>query len=657
VAAEFINPYTFVPLPNTIDRRAPLGHHRAAEGSISGRMTVTWTMQTPLLLPKTFTPDPGSGPITVPGSSIKGAVRSLHETLMGGCLRVVDGEFVPVYREPAVTKSPESWWLAVVESATAQGRATTVRLTRSSVWMPIDSARGALGRPPNSGDTVDIADNAIPENSNSLGRRKIHDSSRVSRGDSWVLLVGDSGTRQRSRGFFVAAGEVGEASNLRSVPTEVWDEYEQLCQGTNDMRLIKQKPDDEQYKGWQAERIYADVEWKSAKIGKRRRVTGRLWSGDVIWVGMDAHENVEHLSMAAIWRAPGRGSVNERIPAALQPCQDADDLCVSCRLFGSADTGGAEIGAEAEQHAYAGHVRFGDAVTAGPVEPEPVRLAPMGAPRAGAGQFYLRHNNLAPAQSKGELPAAAWGSQRDKTNLRSLAGRKYYWHGDPNEQKPPRHIARESQLKSKLVDDHFRYLVPAGTVLTQTITFDNVPPIELAALLLTLLPGLFPELLPRAAKDPVRRSGRHALRIGGGKPLGLGSCTVDMTNVMWWQAADRYLGRQAITEAPREFVARYLGDVKELAGLAVTHWRTLDRILRTDGVEAKLVWYPLGGEWDNEQQRDRSFEFFNATNGKFLEHNPKNIEPLPNPDPDDPCNPNPRQVLRFPPGNGNGRRR
>lgn len=87
--AEFINPYTFVPLPERIGRARPAGHHQALPGNLCGRMTVTWKLRTPLLLPRQHA-EVNDGPVVIPGSSVKGAIRSLHETLMGGCLRVLE---------------------------------------------------------------------------------------------------------------------------------------------------------------------------------------------------------------------------------------------------------------------------------------------------------------------------------------------------------------------------------------------------------------------------------------------------------------------------------------------------------------------------------------------------------------------------------------
>ncbi|MGH3193900.1 MAG: hypothetical protein ACRDOL_42915 [Streptosporangiaceae bacterium] len=80
--ADFVNPYTFVPLPAVIGREHPGGHHCAGERNVSGAMTVQWSLQTPALLPQAHLPV-RAGRVIVPGSSVKGAVRSVHETLLG----------------------------------------------------------------------------------------------------------------------------------------------------------------------------------------------------------------------------------------------------------------------------------------------------------------------------------------------------------------------------------------------------------------------------------------------------------------------------------------------------------------------------------------------------------------------------------------------
>jgi hypothetical protein len=48
--AEFINPYTFVPLVKAPERGRPAGHSFMAEDRFSGALKITVTARTPLLI-------------------------------------------------------------------------------------------------------------------------------------------------------------------------------------------------------------------------------------------------------------------------------------------------------------------------------------------------------------------------------------------------------------------------------------------------------------------------------------------------------------------------------------------------------------------------------------------------------------------------------
>lgn len=61
------------------------------------------------------------GQVFIPGSSLHGAFRSLHETIAGGCLRVVDPDFVPVHREVPTPTTTEGLQLAVVTNVDKTG--------------------------------------------------------------------------------------------------------------------------------------------------------------------------------------------------------------------------------------------------------------------------------------------------------------------------------------------------------------------------------------------------------------------------------------------------------------------------------------------------------------------------------------------------------
>ena len=100
IVVRFVNPYTFVRQAPEPVRQAPAGHAVMGEGRFCGVIEVTLTAQTPLLIggfpgqesgepdvPRRSTVDRTA---IVPGSGLMGAVRSMHEALAGGCLRVLD---------------------------------------------------------------------------------------------------------------------------------------------------------------------------------------------------------------------------------------------------------------------------------------------------------------------------------------------------------------------------------------------------------------------------------------------------------------------------------------------------------------------------------------------------------------------------------------
>ena len=111
------NPYNFVPWigtePNKAQEPEKATHDRIAAGRLSGRMTVTFTAQTPIFVPEGQLPKRQHGPdrdgevdrtplrffrcwdgtcdrYAIPGASVKGAVRSLFEALTNSRAGVTD---------------------------------------------------------------------------------------------------------------------------------------------------------------------------------------------------------------------------------------------------------------------------------------------------------------------------------------------------------------------------------------------------------------------------------------------------------------------------------------------------------------------------------------------------------------------------------------
>jgi hypothetical protein len=92
-----------------------------------------------------------------------------------------------------------------------------------------------------------------------------------------------------------------------------------------------------------------------------------------------------------------------------------------------------------------------------------------------------------------------------------------------------------------------RWIAPAGTVLTQRVSFDGLSPAELGGLLAAFDPG---QVL-HAGGWPIRA------HLGGGKPLDLGSCAAVVTDLRAWDAASRYGGQPEVTLDPADCVREF----------------------------------------------------------------------------------------------------
>ena len=75
---DFVNPYTFVPLPRKVVRRQPPGHDPGPDEAPEryvGALEVTWHIQSPIAIPMEEWGSIG-GDVRIPGSSIKGDRKS-----------------------------------------------------------------------------------------------------------------------------------------------------------------------------------------------------------------------------------------------------------------------------------------------------------------------------------------------------------------------------------------------------------------------------------------------------------------------------------------------------------------------------------------------------------------------------------------------------
>jgi CRISPR-associated protein (TIGR03986 family) len=229
------------------------------------------------------------------------------------------------------------------------------------------------------------------------------------------------------------------------------------------------------------------------------------------------HNNKYYLSPAAIGREVFYNKLTKIIKRpepykGYEPCENPDHLCPACALFGLAG----------KQGAAASRVRFTDARTAVKLNKmedyyDEVRiLKELAGPKLSAAEFYLKQKPEN-AHLWNYDYAVNWRTNRDEIPGYDpeIRGRKFYWH----QLHPHPYIEKEKDHDHKIVSDRN----VAVRALRKGITFDfrvyfnEITEIELKRLLWVLTIGN-------------RKENAH--KIGMGKPLGMGSIKIAITEVM-----------------------------------------------------------------------------------------------------------------------------
>ncbi|MBK0869635.1 TIGR03986 family CRISPR-associated RAMP protein [Saccharopolyspora sp. HNM0986] len=603
---RFINPYTFVPFPEKPPMRAEPHGHLGNPRLLSGKLTITITAGTPLLIrgygtknadgePSNELPRRPDGTAFVPGSSLKGAVRSLHETLTGSCLRVFDADFLPSYRD--VVASRRHRRMAVVAQPPAGDAPPAVCLCEPGDPQKFRLDQELLEHLHLAGGLRSGQRLQIPRWNSKSGR-----PDQATRDDDgeWVVFLSDPGARDPRHPYRAHVRKLAR-DQKRDVPEHVWSEFLRVVQDTDDQRTAQLNKTD----GQRTEPIVythkpdKNEPGRQYAVGERHLARPDLQQGQPVWVDLDDRGRIEHVGLAMNWRNLGGHSAGERA-AGFLPCDRPDQLCPSCRLFGSIDPTGTEEDERAAQRAYRGHVRFGDAVAKHDVVPKSLSLPPMGAPSPGAGQFYLT-NDPANIGRYEDTPLREWGASPDEPTPRKLRGRKHYWHTD---RLNGREAARQHQTNEKLISSAEAF--PADTELSATITFVDIDEQQLGGLIAALEPSALLE-------DEQLRT-----HLGGGKPLGYGACRVAIDP----KASEVHFSgaRYGLSAPERDIIEEkslLLKTFRESVEPAVRDvWNALARVLRPQD-DPEQVWYPPGADWSQRGTKDfdDGFEFWQQTSG------------------------------------------
>lgn len=628
----FVNPYNFVPLGAGLNnrRREPNLHLGIGDGRRTGRIRVEYTAVTPLAISGTGRGEEADPhrPIfdgnswIVPGSSLSGPVRAIHEALTDSCLRVVDLDYVPVHRDAAKPRNSPNTRIGHVVDA---GGRLTIRCAAPvqhdrrdypAIWVPSQHLSGHANFKP--GDKF----HWNPQQQDLKGGNRLalragkqppqRCNAPQCAQDHWATIVSTPvGARGKAGKAYWYPFYALTRMNDLDLPRDVIDRYEVAARGSRDVVAVKRN----------------NIPGLGVPgFGIRRQVHDRPTDGDVMWVTLERGQ-VTRVTPSVVWRDQGEHPVLERI-IGYEPCTSPDALCPSCATFGMVEERQPRSGdgEPAALRAYKGHVRFGHG-TCSEVQNQPTRLVEMGAPKPSAGQFYLRNEGWAGKRATDNgRPLREWGSSADDIAPRRIAGRKFWWKSESQN----RHAVPDG-VEAHPTMSTWHCLSPIGTTIAFPVWFDNLTRPQIGALMLSLCPDLIRcsgvlESLRSVAWSPEERAHLNELlgltmvtQVGKGKGVGLGvvhssiSATDDEPALMTW-GAERYLGPsdEVIDDKPETFVNAFIESLTfEITDQGRERLLATLSLLALNWVPGSVIHYPP----DDAPGEDFQFDFWRKSTG------------------------------------------
>jgi CRISPR-associated protein (TIGR03986 family) len=485
----------------------------------------------------------------IPGSSLKGAFRTVAEALSNSCLSQLEFEWELMRRpndpEVRISKVKRYYSYRLVQSPQGVGRVTRLadrsqrgeivsgnkyrvfyREPRSVIDGPVPICQQQL-QSAKDGSEVTAQIMTFHYRRRVGGRNLEIPTADLSRGQQRGILKITNTTEAKNSQRFIVLGN-------RTVNFD----YEAQLKYNRTLR-----EGIEQDKALPNSDLVQCEDPNTRKFVGYRRKRHELKIGDIVYF-REENGRVVNMGPVELYRVLYKHSLDEillRKHKDFLPCQKPENLCPACRLFGW-------VAPEAEEEATAlkGFIHFSPARWAGKSGPKTqwVTLQPLGQPKPSCWQFYLNCQNV--GQNA--------GYNDDNATIR---GRKFYWHKPNAHANRPQSGADVNSVWDQrggngqpLADDQNKtveLLLPDNAVFEFTVDFENLSDAELGLLLLTLQPNLLGE----QALEEVGVSSHLYHHFGMGKPLGLGSAEVQIKSLTLFKDCQRY---QSLEESGEERV-------------------------------------------------------------------------------------------------------
>jgi len=552
---RFLNPYNFVrfldkgkedpndPEVTLLGRCLPPPHDRYI--GITGKITCTLTTVTPLFISdsegietsnahKSYRFFQVNNQYAIPATALRGMVRSVFEAGTNSCFSIIEDEQLN-YRldarqaaslKPAViTKLPNKEKKEDGEVLLLKSAWVRYSIIKNAIQNGILSATHLKEAPwPKDAPFNDYFDKVLKDQTLPIQvkvEEKTHRRKRF-RFQSVTEIVGIGDKKQELK--------MGENTNPFWGYLKITGPNVIGKDSSGNFQLSKH---DERFFYWESVRNTARIPWQG--IGNRENAEERynkvrafqkdpanqqlpyvtylqnenLSVGDLVWVSLNENVVVD-IGSVSIPKLRYKHGILDLLPKHLHPCQEFNQLCPACRVFGWVR---AQVKKDEDPSvcvAYAGRVTFSHGILEDTPKKikDPIPLAILSSPKPTATPFYLLDAQKQPSSNVHyDTPGAC------------LRGRKFYrHHGKAN----PEEYTRAEQKKdeqNRTVKD----VLDEGNEFTFTVYFENLAPIELGALLWSL---------------ELENGWVH--RLGFAKPLGFGSVKVSVQTVEVLNLSERY---------------------------------------------------------------------------------------------------------------------
>ena len=414
----FINPYNFVPVNLDKTSRDDITKSPEQTSLVTGYMECILKCRTALAIPGERKPESEGkehaqyeffsidGKPIIPGSSIRGVIRNVYETLTDSCFGTMRKDTKITERVKKALRpgllvrdedngqerwklhKAERYLIVIDERFYYRKKLENIRVHKED--------REELRKNYRTGDrvrydTVPKGENGEVQTYKRIGAYANIDENGKKAG---YICIGETASKRHFQSIFEDKGDSGI-----EISDEDFDRLETI------LKMYRNKKVNKQYgKGEEDHKGYEDYEGAKMK--------------GVIPVYYSKEESAAlYLSFAALGRKAFIKTLNDKArEKSHQKCDSRNNLCPACALFGTT-----------EGEKAAGKVRFTDAVCINydsKYLQENVTFQELASPHMSYSPFYLR--------KRGNSSEKADYSQSYDSECLDIRGRKFYWHHRPD---------------------------------------------------------------------------------------------------------------------------------------------------------------------------------------------------------------------------------